>query len=264
MNLIVAIAYHAGNAAQTEKLLDHIYRLNDRAAVGHVLLAAYPDVHAEMKKRIAISAELAFEGVHTLDLRPLADPQSTKLVHVRAAFRQVAQYVEEGFSWPFLWLEPDSVPTDRDWFARLRNEFFQQPKLYMGSHLKAMNADKTSMLFMGRVGIYAQNVASTIAAILEIPGPLELLIAPTILPRFTATKLIQQVVIMNEGDLSKVRPGVVLVHGDKNGHLLAATEKLLTPMQIPVSAPEPISEPVEIATSTKKRATRQPQPLNTP
>lgn len=259
MNILVTIAYHAGNAAQTEKLLDHIYQLNSRHAYGHVLLAPAPDVHAEARQRIQISAELAFAGVHVLDLRPLSDPKLPKVAHVNSAFRQVAQHVCDNFTWSFLWIEPDCVPTSGIWLADCEMCYANQPKAYFGTQMKALTESKKENFFMARVGIYPKDAVKDIFTA-EFKAPFELMAAPAILPKFTATKKIQQTAILNADDVSKVRHDAVIVHGDKHGHLL---DKLVADRSKPnpdyVSVAEPAPAPEQPVTITAPRRGRPPK-----
>jgi len=261
MKLLVVIPFCANNAPQAERLLDWIYQLSGRDTVGHVLLAADPDVHIEMRQRIRISASLAFEGVHELDIRPLADTQARKAFQVNSVFRQCAEHIAATFAWPWLWLEPDCVPTKCDWQMQLQVAYDYQPKAFLGEKLKAVWADKTETFFMGRVGIYP--AAGTLEIIpSELKGAFEIAAGNRVVPRMTITKLVQQVSIQTADDLNKVLPDASLVHGDKNGYLL---RKIESEWAIPLPPPPPsdtivvppiappVSEAVAITTITKRR-----------
>lgn len=227
MNLLIVIPFHADNAAQTEKLLDFMYR-QGRIASGHILLAASADVHGEMRKRIKISAELCFAGVHELDLRPLTDPQSTKVAQVNNAFRQTAQYIADEFTWPFFWMEPDCVPTDGTSLRRLSVEYFSQPKSFLGTQMRVVSTEKEEKFFMARNGIYPNQSFSKIF-MADVPrGPFEIFAGEVVNSRLTPTKLIQQIVINSEFDLARVRADAIFVHGDKNGHFMRSLESKLS------------------------------------
>lgn len=271
MNLLVTIAYHASNAPQTEKLLDFIYQQWNREAHGHVLLAAAADVHQELRTRIRISAEMAFEGVYEIELRTLTDPQAPKSAQVANAFRQVAVEVNEHFNWPFLWLEPDCTPTCADWLDKIWLAYSRQPKSFFGSRMKVVaSKPEDETFFMARVGVYQSNVLSAILAN-DVKGAFEVVAGSTIVPRLTPTKLFQQASIITADDLSKVRPDAVLVHGDKNGHLLRKidgdwlsggplphltieTETFNPPGEvlIPVESPQPEPESIIPVTPIKR------------
>ena len=246
MNLLFAIAFHAGDAPQTEKLLDFIYRQSGRITQGHVLLAAASDVHAEMRTRIKISAEMAFETVHELEVRPLADAQATKNLKLNSAFRQTAQHVADCFKWPFLWMEPDCVPTHANWRRLLWLAYQAQPKPYFGSRMKVLNEGRADTFFMARNGIYDNRAVFEIFTAEPFKWSFDIVSGETIIPKFTPTKLIQQALIVTEDDLSKVNADAILVHGDKNGHLM---RKIGTPSGPPVEMPvtPPTVEPTHVA-----------------
>ena len=223
MNLLIVIPFHADNAAQTEKLLDFMYRQGRRAS-GHILLAASADVHAEMRKRIKISAELCFAGVHELDLRPLTDPQSTKVAQVNNAFRQAAQYIADTFTWPFFWMEPDCVPLNNIAIGKLGIEYFSQPKAFLGTQMRVVSTEKEEKFFMARNGVYPNDAFKDIF-VADLPrGPFEIFAGEVVNSRLTSTKMIQQIVINTENDLIRVRSDALFVHGDKNGHFMRSLE----------------------------------------
>lgn len=221
MNLLVALPIWADNCAQAEQLLDYIFQLSARRASGHVLLALGTDVHGEMRERLKISAGLAFAGVHEIEIRPLADKSLPKWSHIRSVFQQVATEIESNFKWPFLWMEPDCVPVRRHWLQDIERAYDLQPRPYFGTRMRVDNAaspDK-STFFMARVGIYPNQIPRPEAG-LPTNLPIEFQLARNIMPKFTATKLIQQTMILLGEDLVKVRADAGLVHGDKQGILL--------------------------------------------
>jgi hypothetical protein len=241
-HIIIALAYHQENAPQCEKLLDFIYKLNDRRQTGHIVLANDSAVHAENKNRIKISAELAFEGVHQLDIRPLADINANKILRVNNAFRQVAQFIEDGFHWPFLWLEPDCTPVDKEWFAKLCFEYVTQPRSYMGSRMRVAVKEGDGQMFMARTSIYPANTASQLPKGVDIKAPFEIMSGPVVVPKMAITKKIQQLVIKSQDDISKVRPDAILVHGDKNQILMNTQEipKTITVDSGETEIPKPV------------------------
>ncbi len=215
--ILICLPYWTDNCAAAEQLLEFVFSQNDRQQInGHILLIAPPTVPEDMKARIKISAELAFSGVHTLDLRPLADPVAPKWKAINNVFTQTADHISKSFRWPFLWFEPDTVPTMQNWLPKLVAAYGQQPKTYMGPMLKIATAGKPDAFIMARCAVYPVN------AIQHSPiadAPYEVTSAVNVLPKLTTTKLIQHTLILNEDDLAKVRPDAVLVHGDKNGFL---------------------------------------------
>lgn len=218
MKLLITIPVWTDNAAQCEKLLDHIFALADRLPYGHILLALGADVHAEMKERLRISAKLAFEGVHELEIRSLSEKNSPKSAWATSAFRQIGLDVDLKFRWPFLYMEPDCVPMTRDWHRNLEQSYNSQPKPFMGTQMKTGATEPArELIFMARVGVYPQNALHYLK---NTQGPFELANANVIKPLMTPTKLIQQTLIYNQQELTRIREDAVLIHGDKSGLVL--------------------------------------------
>lgn len=261
--ILIVCSFWQDNAAQTEQLLEFIFAQNDRAQIaGHVLLVNAPAVDKELVERIKISAELAFRGVHQLELRALADDRAPKWKNINNAFTQAATHIAKGFRWPFLWMEPDCVPLRRGWHSRLVLEYGTQPKAYLGSRMKIEAPGKPEMFIMARNGIYPPN------AINDIPpaeAPFEIAGAVNVFPKFTVAKLIQQTAIINESDLVKVREDAIICHSDKNGFLLRKLERDWTPKEmeskftpetnpvsIPIAPGEPPASPEPIPVTPSK------------
>ena len=149
--ILTVIPFWKDNAAQTEQLLEFVFAQNDRAIIpAHVLLVCPPTVDKEMLERIKISAELAFRGVHLLEVRPLSDARAPKWKNANNVFTQAALHISKAFRWPFLWLEPDCVPLRRGWHSRLVLEYGTQPKHFFGARLKIEVSGKPEMFIMAR------------------------------------------------------------------------------------------------------------------
>lgn len=224
--ILLTTSFCVDNAAMLEQNLDFIFAQNDRQQIkAHILLVNHPKVDAEMRARVKISAELAFEGVHELELRPLSDERAAKWKEINNSFTQAATHISKAFRWPFFWMEPDTIPTKVGWFSRLVLEYGSQPKHYFGSRMKIETPGKPDAFIMARNSVYPVN------AILDITpqeAPFEISSAANVIPKFTMSKLIQQTVINGDTDLAKVREDAILVHGDKNGVLRRKLEKEMT------------------------------------
>ena len=228
--ILVALPYCKDNAAQAERLLDHIYHIEGkRKQAHHIVIAHHADVHAEMRQRIRMSAEIAFAGVHVLEIRKLAGDRPFKFQEIYSAFMQCVQGLNQ-FTWPWLYLEPDCSPLKAGWLDALATAYANQPKRYLGLELKAMSPDGQSVThhFISRTAIYPAN------AVMDLVSPQEQHNLPehrfnhVIYPKASTTKLIQQARITTVDDLAKLRPDAVLVHGDKNG---LALEQALPPVK---------------------------------
>lgn len=240
--ILLTIPFWQENAAQTEQLLEFIFAQNDRRQIaGQLLLVSAPGVDKEMIERIRISAELAFRGVHQFEVRALADARAPKWKAINNTFTQAATHIAANFRWPFWWMEPDCVPVRPGWLPRMVLEYGSQPKHYFGTRLKIEVAGKPEMFIMARNGVYPNN------AIVDMPSaeaPFEISSAVKVFPKFTPTKLIQQMPIASESDILKIRPDAIVVHGDKGGIYRRTLEAGFVPDEIPAVATEPTKIPV--------------------
>jgi hypothetical protein len=227
MSLLIVIPIWTDNAAQAEKLVDLIHFLSGRKQQGHALICYGHDVHAEMRQRLKISGELAFESVAEFEIKPVDDPALPKAAMINNAFKQIATHINEFYSGAFLWLEPDCVPTNEKWFQSLSEMYANQPRPYMGVQMKAMPKGVAEFFFMHRVGCYPANAATKMFAS-DGKACVEFLAAHVVGPRMTPVKCIQPLLIHTAADLEKVRQDAILVHGDKQGLLLQKVIDRLT------------------------------------
>lgn len=238
MKLLFAIAISNHDSALAEKLLDHIHHACGRK--GTLLLAFHANLHDEMKSRLRISANLAFESVIEMAIRPLADINAPKVPQTNNVFRQVAEYVRGAFNWPFMWLEADCTPVVPDWREKIAATYFDQPFKFFGTQMK-MNPrteNAPEIFFMARVGIYPPDVAGDLIPS-ELFVPIEISSGKTIQPRMGKTKIFQNLNIKSDDDLISVRDDAILIHGDKGSFLLNSLKEQ-----------EPIAEPVKIEVET--------------
>jgi len=245
MNLIFALTVSNQNSAQAEKLLDFIFHNGGKE--GFLAIGLYTDLHDEMKSRIRISANLAFDTVEEFEVRPLAEATPLLPAISNNAFRQASKHIENVYHWPFMWLESDCVPTASDWRKKIATGYHNQPKHFFGSRMMVQpkDATKAPLYFMARVGVYPNNAASRLALNQEMFY--EIASGPAVAPRLTSSKLFQQVQILTEADIANVRSDAILVHGDKHGILLKHSEGL-----------SPKEQPIVINVVTEPQATKEP------
>lgn len=232
MNLLIVIPFHTGNAAQAERVIDHIYHLNGKKALRHhVLLAWHTETHKELRDKISVSAELAFSGTHWLEIRKMVDERVPKFAHISNVFHQTAAHIQNNFVWPWLWLEPDCSPLSGTWADTIADAYEQQPKRYFGLHLNSLKPDKTvDYPLMARTAIYPANANKDMSAPKQDANLVEHRFAHEFHPRSTGTKLFQQATVLTQEDMGKIRKDAVLLHGDKNGIVLTSIyEKSLQP-----------------------------------
>jgi len=219
--ILTVINFCVNDSAQADQLLEFIFAQNGRKQLpGHILLAHTADIDKEMLARIKISAELAFAGVHTFEVKPLADKVAPKWKCCNSAFKQVANHIAKEFREAFLWLEPDAIPTKAGWLEKLDSTYNAQPKHYLGNRMKMVQQGK-DLFFMARSGIYPNNAATDYQ---ELEMPFEIAIANRVMPKMTVEKMFQQLVIQHGNDLINVRADALMVHGDKQGIFLREIE----------------------------------------
>lgn len=243
MKLLFVIPVCNHDAQQAEKLLDFIHHHCGRK--GELLLAMHADTHAEMKARLRISAALAFDTVRELEIRRLAGQNQPKFAQTNNMFRQVATHLDATSKHPFLWLEADCTPTTHDWRERLWQAYDEQSYPFFGSRMRMKGKGETpqDIHFMARVGIYPANAVSRIS--LEQNAPYE--IASTQFQvAMGQTKLIQQCTIKSESDLISVREDAILVHGDKERHLLKQVESRPNGTPVAIKVTEGVESPREL------------------
>ncbi len=246
MTLLIVIPTCTDDSPIAERLLDWIYQVNFKQAHGHVLLAFANDVHAEMRAKLRICAELAFEGVSEFQAKPCGKGlKATKVENCNDMLQQTAQYVAHGFRWPWFCLEPDAVPLVPDWIEQLSKAYSDQPKKFMGPHMrrKVQNGEE---LFLGRTSVYPTSAFSEFKDY-KSPMPIEWEAGRNIIPRSTKTRLIQQGVF---DESTVIRPDAVVFHSDKTGALISQLRERGVP-----SPEQTNGQRVDIRNVTEDRAT---------
>lgn len=211
--LLVVIPFSANDGVMAEHLCDFIYLVNKRVQEGSCLLVVAGDVHEEMKHKVELAAQVAFEHVHTITAPKLVDPN--KNVMVNALFKLAAEYVGATYRLPWLWLEPDCVPLKYGWLEKLAEAYDEQPKRYAGPW---KSVTTTGMIFLNRIAIYPPDAIADLASAFTGGGQFSITAGPVVHPKSTKLKLIQEVAITDES--TPVEAGTVLVHSDKQGVLM--------------------------------------------
>jgi len=223
-NLLIVVPSCADDAPIVERMMDWIYQLSGRQQQGHVLLAYAHDLHAEMRLKLRICAELAFETVSEFQANAQwvdavasgSVAPKTKVEFINNLWQQTARHVAGHFRFPWLWLEPDCVPLTPDWMTKIADGYARQPRKFFGSHMKR-KVNEAESLFLSRTSVYPVGAFNEYRKYIGSP-PLEWTAAQFSIPRSTKTRLIQQMAY--DGEFSKVRPDAVLLHSDKSGRLI--------------------------------------------
>jgi len=212
--ILILIPFSANDAVLLERNLDHIYRMNGRKSVGHALLVANQDVHPEMRSKVKITAELAFETVSETTAAALEKEYANhKVRQMNNLFRHGAKYVQENYRCGFLWLEPDCVPVKPEWIAALSEAYRNQPKKHFG----VVTKNSSGRQIMARWGIYANTSHSELDKLCQTEAPFASAIADKIVPGAGHTTLIDFLPIQSVDDIAKISAKAVIVHGDKLG-----------------------------------------------
>jgi len=223
--IVTVIPISTDNAARAEFCLDWLLQLNLREKRGHALLV-FDGVHSELVDRIKITAELVFESFDAL-IPPSKDTKekmASAIVRRNNLFMNAAEYCQRVFRCPFLFLEPESVPTNPQWMENIENLWEAQPRRYLLTHLRDT---QESPRFPASVGVYHMGFWGDVAKAYSDPTnaevPWERIAGESIVSRSTKCRAFQPLRITDEGDFSKVWPEAQIVSSDPTG---AFIEKL--------------------------------------
>lgn len=196
--MIIALSFNAATAEATERLCDLIYWQSGRNPTGHCLLVPAFDVHAEMKCKVKIAAEVAFASVDMFEVK-----------HNQHGLIPAAQHISRIYKSPWLWLESDCVPLVEGWREILESEYDAQPKRYLGSPV----GDKT------RISIYPPDAYKELEAQAD-KSPAK-------------TNLIQE--LLTGETEANIKEGVVLLRGNRPPQFIEALiEKTSTHIEVPI------------------------------
>lgn len=221
MNLTIAIPISLETAIIAERLLDWIYQLNQREKSGHALLV-YSDVHEENQMRIRIAAELAFESFDEIVVPSVDKPDKMEAAVAKRnrTFLTAAEYCQKSYRVPWLYLDPTAVPLKQDWLSRIEDAFSNQPRRYMGTHLRASAESKeifllpTSVYHMGAFNDCQRVVTEAMSV------PFEISCGSMLAPKSTKSRLVQPLKFQDETDFDKIWDEAVIVVGDMSGALI--------------------------------------------
>lgn len=199
MNILLVTAFTTADWHRAEAMFDWHRKLHRQEPTGHVLLVAAKDAHDELRTKLRIAAELAFESVHEIQASALPDKRTPK-EHVLI---EAATHCGRWLRWPWLWLEPDCVPLTKGWLKTLGDAYTNQPARYYGPHFKSGDS-----IILPRVSIYPASTINDIMAKRELQ------------PMSTKCRLIQYGVFQDGDELDKVRSDAVLFHSCKTNALM--------------------------------------------
>lgn len=217
--ILVVLAFSANDAVLAEHLADWIYLVNRREQEGDCLLVVAGDVHDEMRDKVKLAAQVAFERVDIITGPKLENPN--KNVHVNAMVKAAAQHITETYRVPWLWLEPDCVPLKYGWLDKIAEAHYNQAKRYSGPWKGAMAPDgKVTQIFLNRVAVYPPDAMKDIGAGLNSGRPFNLDAGPIVHPKSSKVSLIEELTVTEES--ASLKPATVLAHSDKQGFIMNA------------------------------------------
>ncbi len=211
--MIVVLPFCDEDKALAERLLDCIYWFGGQTPTGHLLLVSAPDVNPEQRLKLRLAGEVAFESVTTMEISKLEG--ESKIQQINNTFKQVGRFVHDCYRDPWLWLEPDCVPMKPTWINDLEKAYHDQPRRYMGRHMRGKEK-----IFLSRIAIYPANAITDLEPFCTNGGPFERM--GDILPRSTMSKLFHIDKAYNPETV--VPDEVVLLNQDKTGLMI---EKLI-------------------------------------
>lgn len=212
--LLIILAVSANDGPLAERSLDLIYKLHGKKQAGHILIVANSDLHQELRQRLRITSELAFESVtETVAPTLIKEMASNKVRQMNNLFRHAAITVQTKFKWPWLWLEPDCVPLKPDWISQLADAYETQPRRYLG--LVSKNA--SDKMIMARCGVYHPGASHELDKLCQGEAPFAAACAERIVESATHTPLVAYLPIESEDDIAKIPAKAVICHGDKQG-----------------------------------------------
>jgi len=221
--LLIVLPFCANDGVIAEHLCDYIFLLNKRVKKYHALLVADSDTHGEMREKVKIAAEVAFESVELIQAPVVVSPD--KNLRINRTFMAAAEHIAKAYRMPWFWMEPDCVPLAKNWFDKITDKYFDQPKRYAGSFFLTKDAAGKDAFMMARVSCYPTNAIDDLKSFLSIQSPFHVTSGLAITPRATKTRLVQEAPVKDE--YFNPMEGVVMVHGDKHSILLAKLREQL-------------------------------------
>ena len=206
--ILIVIPFHKGDILRAGLLLDWIYRLNGKKAIGSVLLAAAGDVHKEDIEKLKVSAEMAFEDCSAVTVNTKSKDAMIPLI---------APHIEITYRLPWFLCEPDMTPISPDWISIITDSYFAQPRRYCGSQMRA-----GTTLFPCKCIMYPNDASKEFG----------INTSQTITDKMTKTRLVREFPIVLPADCDNVDAGVVAVHPDKSGIAISYFEEKLSKKKV--------------------------------
>lgn len=215
MRIIPTIPFCNADSWLAEQLLSWIYRLNGREPHPHCLLVAAHDCHDEIKYKLRLSAEVAFDNVELIHVPEIKT--GNKSYKINQTIKTASQHIFANYRCPWLWLEPDCMPLAPDWLERLQLAYDAQPKRYLAGQ-QDWGTKEAPRLCMARQAVYPADALKDIEPLCGTNAPFEQNGGKSLLAKSGRTRLIQQAHEWTPE--TKIRTDAVILHRDESADLI--------------------------------------------
>lgn len=260
--LNVAIAYHASDIHLVQQLLGWIFTLNGNNQLpNHLVLLGDSGLTKDQRMEIKQLGLQCFSSVNSLPV-PVERPGWP--TGPNAMFRMGMKFVQEFLRGPFLWLEPDAIPTRQGWLEALEEDYFRQPYRFYGtlSVRGENNSPEIPDSWMAGVGIYPNDAFSELAAFCDSKKPFDVAAAASTTPRLFKTDMIVQnwgtrdtpptfvsgkKRSPNQFHVSDLGPNTMIFHRNKDGSLIRVLSGESSLTETDEAPPAPPTAPADNA-----------------
>lgn len=265
--LLATVPFHQGDVTQTLKLLDWIRELDGGPVHGTILLVAdaatdKKDIQAVKEKAASAFIRSEAMGIH-VGARKGVDASNFM-------FQFTAATVKERFKAPWLWMEPDCIPTRTDWLHKLSLGYAHSTKRYLGAMVQG-NDPMLPKEHLAGCAVYPPDAYEDLQKVMNerkraVIGPRawDIEMAAVVAPASQPTDLIQHFwgpskdispifvrtkkadAPVNHVTLDFVNENALLFHRNKDGSLIDVLRKS--------SAPEPVAEQRIVVPKSQKKS----------
>lgn len=212
--MIIITAFHRGDADAAVRLYDWIRELGSHKY--NTVFVTDPDVPTHVVNRVLLAGRRAMGNAVVI---------KTDGKHKRewpfgpnAAFITAAQYAAK-VKQPFLWLEPDCVPTRKTWLQEIEHEYGKCGKRYMGG-IVYCNPPLPRKVLYG-VAVYHPSAIEIVSKRVQpnMGVAFDVSMSEDTVPLSFASKLFQ---FSGGNKPTKINPAIALFHKDKTGKTIAS------------------------------------------
>lgn len=231
--LLVVLPYCEKDAGLAKELLTWIKELGPEPKHPAILLVADEVVPRETMVALNTLAKESFTHANTIAAHVPPSRQGWP-AGANVLFHEACKEVADCYKWPWLWLEPDSVPLRSLWLDDLTFEYHLSPKKYVGAFVHSEQPNLPPVHMAG-VGMYPPEAFQSLRQFCAGESAFDMAMADYVVRHATPTDLIQNhwgeqglpptFTDASQGPANAVtldflRPGAVLFHRCKDGSLI--------------------------------------------